>query len=173
MILLVICWALSIMVGTYVGFHLGLRRIRRKAQPADSGSEGFRTLMPRMAATIKAYTDSRRDIHIDAMPVGVLVSNVETCLYANPAFAAIVGWEIAEIEGKPWESFVHPEFVAPSRAMMAHNLMTRSGVEDFCNLWRRRDGGFVRLRWRISPLTEDNLFISVAEDRGDVDECPR
>lgn len=173
MTLLVICWALSIMVGTYVGFHLGLRRIRRKSSPPDDPAGGFRTLMPRMADSIKAYTASRRDIHIDALPVGVLVSNTTTCLYANPAFAAIVGWEIAEIEGTAWEDFIHPEFVAVSREMMAHNLKTRAGVEGFCNLWRRRDGTFVRLRWRVSPLTADNLFISVAEDRGDVVEFPR
>lgn len=173
MTLLVLCWAFSIMVGTYVGFHAGLRRIKEASASADDTINGFKTLMPRMAASIKAYTESRRDIHIDALPVGVLVSNPTTCLYANPAFAAIVGWDITEIEGKPWEDFIHPEFVATSREMILHNLRTRTGVESFFNLWRRRDGKYVRLRWRISPLTAENFFISVAEARGDVEEFPR
>lgn len=173
MMLLVLCWAFSIMVGTYVGFHAGLRRIKETRVQADDTVNGFKTLMPRMAASIKAYTESRRDIHIDALPVGVLVSNVTTCLYVNPAFAEIVGWDIAEIEGRPWEEFIHPEFIQPSREMILHNVRARTGVESFFNLWRRRDGKYVRLRWRISPLTADNFFISVAEARGDVDEFPR
>jgi PAS domain S-box-containing protein len=79
----------------------------------------------------------------------------------NRAWETALGYSIAELEGAPMLSFIHPDDAAAS-----HGHMLRLEVEEevfgFTNRYRHRDGGYRHLEWRARRVG-DRVF-GVARD---------
>ena len=82
---------------------------------------------------------------------------------ANPAFGAALGYDVAELVGKPLTQLVHPDDHAGARAAHLELLQGRP-VSDFENRYLRRDGEERVFSWRatIDPVTAD--VYAVARD---------
>lgn len=79
----------------------------------------------------------------------------------NPEWERILGYPVSELEGKPFISFVHPDDVAATLAVV-EDLKTERLVLNFVNRYRCSDGSYRWLEWR-SYREKDKLF-AVARD---------
>jgi PAS domain S-box-containing protein len=86
----------------------------------------------------------------------------------NPAFSEMLGFDIADLRGKPFIEFVHPDDLA---ATMTRFQLARSGdtTGNFENRYRRHDGTYRVLSWRgtVDPVTGDGYAVArdVTEQR--------
>ena len=79
----------------------------------------------------------------------------------NPAFTRTLGWKEAELLESPFESFVHPDDVAATRAEVVE-LTQGIPTVSFENRYRTSDGGYVRLRWTSFPVPEEGRLYATA-----------
>jgi PAS domain S-box-containing protein len=82
-------------------------------------------------------------------------------LKVNPAWESVLGYTMAELEGRPMLEFVHPDDVAASRDQMQRVVGERD-VKGFINRYRRRDGDYRHLEWRARQ--EGDFVYGVARD---------
>jgi PAS domain S-box-containing protein len=80
----------------------------------------------------------------------------------NPAFAEILGWDPADLVGRPFLDFVHPDDLERTRREWTSQLSGRR-LLDSENHYRGRDGDYRRIQWRESAL-EDGVIYSVGRD---------
>ena len=79
----------------------------------------------------------------------------------NQAWEDALGYTIAELEGQPMLSFIHPDDVQTSFAEMLR-VKVEPEVKGFINRYRRRDGTYRYLEWRAKR--EGDLVYGVARD---------
>ncbi|HLP02333.1 MAG TPA: PAS domain S-box protein, partial [Opitutaceae bacterium] len=72
-------------------------------------------------------------------------------LRLNPEWEKILGYPVAELEGRLFLDFVHPEDV--DATLTAISVLASSGeVKSFENRYRRKDGSYVWIEWRSKPV---------------------
>ncbi|MGA9763017.1 MAG: GAF domain-containing protein [Gaiellaceae bacterium] len=81
----------------------------------------------------------------------------------NPAFERALGWTAEEIYSRPFETFIHPDDVEPTKEMFQQHLHG-VGAIDFENRYLSKDGSYRWLRWRTTPQTESGLVYTIARD---------
>jgi PAS domain S-box-containing protein len=79
----------------------------------------------------------------------------------NQAWEAALGYSIAELEGAPMLSFIHPDDAAASQGHM-QRLEVEEEVFGFINRYRHRDGNYRHLEWRARRVGD--LVFGVARD---------
>ncbi|HEX3408587.1 MAG TPA: ATP-binding protein [Caulobacteraceae bacterium] len=79
----------------------------------------------------------------------------------NPAWEAVLGYSMAELEGRPMVEFVHPDDVAATHDQMQRVIGERD-VRGFINRYRRKDGDYRYLEWRARQ--EGEFCYGVARD---------
>jgi PAS domain S-box-containing protein len=79
----------------------------------------------------------------------------------NPAWERVLGYTMAELEGQPMLSFIHPDDVAGSHSQM-ERVASEKDVKHFVNRYRCRDGGYRYLEWRAHQAGD--LVYGVARD---------
>ncbi|MFT3831441.1 MAG: PAS domain S-box protein [Opitutaceae bacterium] len=72
-------------------------------------------------------------------------------LRLNPEWETILGYPIAELEGRLFLDFVHPEDLDATLATIS--VLASSGeVRSFENRYRRKDGAYIWIEWRSRPV---------------------
>ena len=79
----------------------------------------------------------------------------------NQAWEAALGYSIAELEGAPMLSFIHPDDAPASYGHM-QRLQVEEEVFGFTNRYRHRDGTYRHLEWRARRVGD--LVFGVARD---------
>jgi PAS domain S-box-containing protein len=79
----------------------------------------------------------------------------------NRAWETALGYAIADLEGSPMLSFIHPDDAAASHGHM-QRLEVEEVVFSFTNRYRHRDGGYRHLEWRARRVGD--LVFGVARD---------
>ena len=81
----------------------------------------------------------------------------------NPACEQALGWTAAELTAHPWLHFVHPDDHAPTVAE-ADQLFR--GVETVCfeNRYRRRDGSYRWISWKVRPILDERTLYCAGTD---------
>jgi len=87
-----------------------------------------------------------------------------TFLKVNPAFTATLGYSEAELRGRPFAAFIHPEDIGPTQTVLEERLQKGEKVINFRNRYRHKDGDYRWLNWVSHPLTEQGLTYAVAHD---------
>ena len=82
-------------------------------------------------------------------------------LKVNNAWERVLGYNVEELEGQPMLSFIHPDDLAASQAMM-HNIAAVGETRHFINRYRCKDGGYRDLEWRARQA--GRLVYGVARD---------
>jgi PAS domain S-box-containing protein len=68
----------------------------------------------------------------------------------NPAWEAALGYSLAELEGRRFLDFVHPDDLEPTLEAIGR-LADQKEVLDFVNRYRARDGSYRWIEWRSYP----------------------
>ncbi|MFA4861467.1 PAS domain S-box protein [Methanoregula sp.] len=79
----------------------------------------------------------------------------------NPEWGKTLGYTLAELEGKRFLDFVHPEDLPATLAAVA-DLNSQKEVLDFTNRYRHRDGSYRWIEWRSFP--KGDLIFAAARD---------
>jgi len=79
----------------------------------------------------------------------------------NPEWETVLGYSVAELEGRSFLDFVHPEDMESTLATMAR-LSAQEQVLSFENRYRGRDGTYRFIEWRSVP--QGDLIYAAARD---------
>jgi PAS domain S-box-containing protein len=79
----------------------------------------------------------------------------------NPAWERTLGYALADLEGKPFLDFVHPDDRNATLVAIAE-LAGQKEVLDFVNRYRCKDGSYRWIEWRSSP--HGKLIYAAARD---------
>ncbi len=123
---------------------------RRWCWPAGRRSSGGSTAAPDFATFFAVSLD-----------LLVIRDSRFRILKVNQAWEAVLGYAVAELEGRPMLEFVHPDDVVASRDQMQRVVAERD-VNGFINRYRRRDGTYRHLEWRARQ--EGDLVYGAARD---------
>jgi PAS domain S-box-containing protein len=123
----------------------------------------------RLAAVARLMREQRRgqddidrffDISLDLL----CIASLDGCFkQLNPAWAPMLGYDIAELLDRPFTEFVHPDDVAKTQDEVdrLHSAASRPGFE---NRFRAKDGSYRWLFWRTALDAERGLLYAVARD---------
>ncbi len=81
----------------------------------------------------------------------------------NPAVEKILGYSPAEIVGKPFIEFVHPDD-RETTLKEAESVTAGNPTISFENRWRRKDGAYKWLVWNARPFEEEKLIYAIGRD---------
>lgn len=82
-------------------------------------------------------------------------------LRVNPAWERVLGYPVAELEGKRFLDYVHPDDLADTLSAIAR-LKGQEEVHHFVNRYRARDSSYRFIEWRSYPV--GNLIYAAARD---------
>lgn len=82
-------------------------------------------------------------------------------LKLNTAWSDILGYSVADLEGRRFMDFVHPDDIPATIEAMAR-LSRSEQVVNFVNRYRHRDGSFRHIEWRSHPY--GRLIYAAARD---------
>jgi PAS domain S-box-containing protein len=81
----------------------------------------------------------------------------------NPAWERVLGYPVAELLAQPFESFVHPDDRAATRAE-SQKLAAGADTVRFENRYRCQDGSYRWLLWTATPFPDRQLVYAAARD---------
>ena len=77
-------------------------------------------------------------------------------LVVSDDLAATLGYAPAEMVGRGWREYVHPDDLAKSEAQQRDG--GGKGVVGHVQRMRARDGSWVSLSWDVAPMTDGELY---------------
>ncbi|WP_298091947.1 PAS domain S-box protein [uncultured Sphingomonas sp.] len=81
----------------------------------------------------------------------------------SPAWSRMLGWSAAELLGRGYASFMHPDDAPPTLAAIALMAETRQPAR-FENRIATRGGGWKHIEWTVSPEADGMNFVAVGRD---------
>ena len=90
--------------------------------------------------------------------------NTATFLQINPAFQQVLGYSEAELLGKPFLDFIHPDDVEDTVSVIQEKLQKGTPVITFENRYRCKDGSYRYLDWNSHPVPEEGKTYAIAHD---------
>ncbi len=81
----------------------------------------------------------------------------------NPPWTTTLGWSEAELCGRPYVEFVHPDDRAETIAA-GGQLQSGCAVSRFVNRYRRKDGGYATLEWNSSMGPAPGVVFAAVAD---------
>ncbi|MFP4306145.1 MAG: PAS domain S-box protein [Desulfococcaceae bacterium] len=96
----------------------------------------------------------------------ICVADIRTAtfLQVNPAFMKTLGYSEAELLGRPFLDFIHPDDVAATIATVEKELRKGNAVLSFENRYRRKDGQYRWLEWKSQPDPAKGITFAIAHD---------
>ncbi|TVQ54290.1 MAG: PAS domain S-box protein [Spirulina sp. DLM2.Bin59] len=79
----------------------------------------------------------------------------------NRAWSRSLGYELAELEGKPFLDFIHPDDLESTLGAIAH-LGDQNKVTSFVNRYRGKNGNYFYVEWSAAPY--ENSIYAAARD---------
>lgn len=101
------------------------------------------------------------DVSIDLLAT---VSAAGYFVRLNPAWTAVLGYELDELKSRPFVEFIHPDDLAATTAKDARQIDEGKSVLNFQNRYRHRDGSYRWLEWTSSPSADGALLYATARD---------
>jgi len=90
--------------------------------------------------------------------------NKATFVQINPSFEQVLGYSEAELLGRPFLDFIHPDDVEPTIAVIQEKLKKGVDVISFTNRYRCKDGSYRYLEWNSHPRPKEGLTFAIAHD---------
>nr|WP_017297035.1 PAS domain S-box protein [Nodosilinea nodulosa] len=87
--------------------------------------------------------------------------------WASPTFERVLGWTAAEMVGRPWVEFVHPDD-RPKSVGETDSLFRGDKTLAFENRYRHKDGSYRWFLWNAQPYLADQVVYGAAIDITDL-----
>ncbi len=95
----------------------------------------------------------------------VVISDIESrFLEVNSAWSRTLGYSRAELLGKPYLEFVHPDDLEKTKRVIAEQMKSGKTIVSFENRYVRRDGSVVWLEWSARPQVAEDRSFAIARD---------
>ena len=96
----------------------------------------------------------------------ICVADIRTAtfLQVNPAFMETLGYSEAELIGRPFLDFIHPDDVEKTRRVVKEKLQRGETVIAFETRYRRKDGQYLWLEWKSQPDSAKGITYAIAHD---------
>jgi PAS domain S-box-containing protein len=95
----------------------------------------------------------------------IIVANADgTFRNVNPAWKEVLGWERADLIGRPFIDFVHPDDKEATLAEFARVSSGAGRTITFENRYRTKGGTYRRLEWTGTPLMPGEVVYGLARD---------
>ncbi len=131
----------------------------------DAGRASGFTVLVRDETSWKSAEEERRRIFTLSADLICIAGFDGFFKRVNPSFTRVLGYSEAELLGKPFFSFIHPEDVAATqKEVEVLDLGEREPTLSFRNRYRHADGTYRWLEWKSSPVREERLIYAVARD---------
>ncbi len=117
-----------------------------------------------LTARRKAEEDLQNIFNLSLDMVCIADINTSTFVRVNPAFTRVLGYDEAELLGRPFLDFIHPDDVERTAAVVRESLRAGESVLNFEDRYRCKDGSYRWLSWTSQPKPEQGLTYSVARD---------
>lgn len=101
------------------------------------------------------------DVSIDMLATA---SAGGTFVRLNPAWTAVLGYELDELMSRPFVEFVHPDDIEATNNEVVRQVEEGKAVLNFQNRYRHRNGSYRWLEWTSSPSADGALLYAVARD---------
>jgi PAS domain S-box-containing protein len=82
----------------------------------------------------------------------------------NPAWTKTLGYDLAELRGRPFIDFVHPDDRDETNAEAARQVNQGQTVLNFQNRYRHHDGSYRWLDWTSTPSADGTRLYATARD---------
>ncbi len=90
--------------------------------------------------------------------------NTATFTQVNPAFTEVLGYSEAELLGRSFLEFLHPDDVERTKRVIEEQLRKGQKLLSFQNRYRCKDGSYRWLDWNSHPIAEEGLTYAIAHD---------
>ena len=92
----------------------------------------------------------------------------------SDAWEKTLGFTKAELLSEPFESFIHPDDIEPTRREIARQINGQSTI-NFVNRYRTKEGGYRWLDWVTTPAIGQSLYAAARDitERRQVEEALR
>jgi PAS domain S-box-containing protein len=82
----------------------------------------------------------------------------------NPAWTETLGYDLDELQARPFADFVHPDDRDATNAEAARQVKQGQTVLNFQNRYRHRDGTYRWLEWNSTPSADGTRLYAMARD---------
>jgi PAS domain S-box-containing protein len=82
----------------------------------------------------------------------------------NPAWKRTLGYEVAELQARPFMEFIHPADRSATLAEVERQTRAGLSVLSFQNRYRHKDGSYRWLEWTSRPDARAGMLFAVARD---------
>jgi len=97
-------------------------------------------------------------------PEPLCVSGLDGSLKrVNPAWTRLLGWSEAELLGRPWSDYLHPDDLTATNAA-ARELAAGRTIHRLVNRYRCRSGEYRWLSWEVVPVLAAGRVYGFARD---------
>jgi len=117
------------------------------------------------------FVDSReglreRTARHDSLSLDLVATTSDDGVFldVNPAFTRVLGYAPAEIVGKSFLAFVHPDDRDRTLALIAAQNETDQSISGFSNRYRCRDGSYRWLDWASHAIPRSRELLAVGRD---------
>jgi PAS domain S-box-containing protein len=129
---------------------------------ADRGSGAAQAVSPAPdARELRGFWDHSRELLC-------VVSLNGYFIHVNPAWTSALGFSCAELIGRPYTDFVHPDDLAATLTAGESLRSSRSELGAFENRYRCKAGGYRWLRWHARPELARDVIVATARDVTDI-----
>jgi PAS domain S-box-containing protein len=144
--------------GGSIAFHFTGRQTSQEGERYLVGTGLDITERERARQELQRIFDMSLDI--------VCVADIDTTTLTrvNPAFGQKLGYTEAELLGRSFQEFIHPEDVDRMTAAMQEEVARGDRVISFENRCRCQNGTYRWLKWTSYPKSEEGLTYAVARD---------
>lgn len=112
----------------------------------------------------QARQELQRTFDVSSDMVCIADVNTATFTKVNPAFEQTLGYTEAELLGRPFLKFIHPDDVDKTATVLRENLAKGEQVANFENRYRCKDGTYRCVEWTWHPYPAEGVTYAVARD---------
>jgi PAS domain S-box-containing protein len=139
------------------------REFNRLADTVEEREAALREHAANLKAEVEARTEELNQFFVLGLDLLCIVDLEGRFVRLNPSWQTVLGYPLAELEGRRFLDFVHPEDRTRTEAEAARLAEGEASIA-FENRYVCRDGSLRWLLWQAAPATAEGLIYATARD---------
>jgi PAS domain S-box-containing protein len=115
--------------------------------------------------------DEIKQYFFDNLPLICMVVNYDgNVVIINKKFLECTGYNLNEVQGSHYSLLLHPDDLEEANKIVEDNVPNKTfleGIETYTNRYKKKGGGYVKLKWRKEAVYfGDNYYLCLADCLG-------